>query len=58
MIHRAVYGSFERMIAIIVENYGGKFPFFLSPHQVAILPVSEKAEEYAKLAHDYIKNKG
>lgn len=43
MIHRAIYGSFERMIAILTENCAGKFPFFLSPHQVAILPVSDKS---------------
>lgn len=58
MIHRAIYGSFERMIAIMIENYAGKFPFFLSPHQIAILPVSEKSLEYSKLANEYLKMQG
>jgi len=40
MIHRAIFGSFERFIAIITEHYGGKWPFWLSPRQVAVLPVS------------------
>lgn len=52
MIHRAIYGSFERMIAIMIENYAGKFPFFLSPHQICILPVSEKSLEYSQLANE------
>jgi len=40
------------MIAIIVENFGGKFPFFISPHQIAIIPVSDKSMDYANLSHD------
>ena len=47
MIHRAGFGSFERFIGILTENYEGKFPVWLSPCQVKILPVSEKSRSYA-----------
>ncbi|GAA4450817.1 threonine--tRNA ligase [Nibrella saemangeumensis] len=47
MIHRAPFGSLERFIAILIENSAGNFPLWLSPDQVAILPISEKYEEYA-----------
>ena len=47
MIHRAPFGSMERFIAILIENSAGNFPLWLSPEQIAILPISEKYEEYA-----------
>lgn len=47
MIHRAVLGSLERMIAILTENYGGKWPFWLSPRQVMIVPVHPALDDYA-----------
>ena len=47
MIHRAPFGSMERFIAILIENSGGNFPLWLSPEQIAILPISEKYEDYA-----------
>nr|XP_027777136.1 threonine--tRNA ligase 2, cytoplasmic isoform X2 [Marmota flaviventris] len=47
IIHRAVLGSVERMIAILAENYGGKWPFWLSPRQVMVIPVGSTCEEYA-----------
>ncbi len=47
MIHRAGFGSFERFIGILTENYEGKFPVWLSPCQVKVLPVSEKSRPYA-----------
>ena len=47
MIHRAGFGSFERFIGMLTEQYAGKFPTWLSPCQVKILPVSEKARAYA-----------
>ncbi len=47
MIHRAVLGSFERFIGIIIEHYGGNFPLWLSPEQVRILPISVKSNDYA-----------
>ncbi|MFT7808527.1 threonine-tRNA ligase, mitochondrial isoform X1 [Arapaima gigas] len=48
MIHRAVLGSLERMIAILAENFGGKWPLWLSPAQVIVIPVSDRLEDYAK----------
>jgi threonyl-tRNA synthetase len=47
MVHRAVLGSIERFIAILLEHTGGKLPLWLAPVQVRILPVSEKVAEYA-----------
>ena len=47
MIHRAPFGSMERFIAILIENTAGNFPLWLSPDQIAILPISEKYEAYA-----------
>jgi len=47
MIHRAVLGSFERFIGILIEHYGGNFPLWLSPEQVRILTISEKTNDYA-----------
>ncbi|KFZ47626.1 putative threonine--tRNA ligase 2, cytoplasmic, partial [Antrostomus carolinensis] len=48
IIHRAILGSVERMIAILAENYGGKWPFWLSPRQVMVVPVGPTSEEYAR----------
>jgi len=47
MIHRAVLGSFERFIGILIEHYAGHLPMWLSPEQVRVLPISEKSSEYA-----------
>jgi threonyl-tRNA synthetase len=47
MIHRAVLGSFERFIGILIEHYGANFPLWLSPEQVRVLPISEKSNDYA-----------
>lgn len=48
MIHRAPFGSMERFVAVLIEHTGGHFPIWLTPDQVAILPVSEKYNEYAQ----------
>lgn len=59
MIHRAILGSLERFIAIITENYGGSFPLWLSPRQIAVLPVSEKKfGNYAKEIEELLKKEG
>ena len=47
MIHRAPFGSMERFVAVLIEHTAGKFPLWLTPDQVAILPISEKFNEYA-----------
>ena len=48
MIHRVAFGSIERFIGILIEHYGGKFPLWLAPVQVKILPISDKHIDYAK----------
>lgn len=48
IIHRAILGSVERMIAILTESYGGKWPFWLSPRQAMVVPVAPQLDEYAK----------
>ena len=58
MIHRAVLGSVERMIAILTEHYAGKWPFFLSPRQVMVVPVSKAYADYAQSVQKRIKQAG
>jgi len=48
MIHRAPFGSMERFVAVLIEHTGGKFPLWLTPDQVSILPISERFNDYAK----------
>jgi threonyl-tRNA synthetase len=56
MIHRAVLGSFERFIGILIEHYGANFPLWLSPEQVRILPISEKSNDYARQVKRKLKD--
>ena len=55
MIHRAPFGSMERCVAVLIEHTAGKFPLWLTPDQVAILPISEKFNEYAEQVKMYLK---
>ena len=55
MIHRAIFGSFERFIAILTEHFQGAFPTWLSPVQVMIIPISEKHLEYAQNVLEQLK---
>jgi len=55
MIHRAVLGSFERFIGILIEHYGGNFPLWLSPEQARILTISEKTNDYAGVVEGKLK---
>ena len=48
MVHRAIFGSFERFIGIIIENFKGSFPFWLSPYQVGVVPIRVENNDYAK----------
>jgi threonyl-tRNA synthetase len=48
MIHRAMAGSIERFVAVLIEHFGGKWPFWLSPRQILIIPVGVGFYEYAK----------
>jgi threonyl-tRNA synthetase len=58
MIHRAVLGSFERFIGILIEHYAANFPLWLSPQQVRILPISEKSNNYAEKTRAVLKEAG
>ena len=55
MIHRAPFGSMERFVAVLVEHTAGKFPLWLTPDQVVIIPVSEKYNDYAKKCFEFVK---
>lgn len=52
MIHRVVYGSIERFIGILIENYAGAFPAWLAPEQVRVMPITDKYNDYAKKVTD------
>ena len=54
MIHRAPFGSMERFVAVLLEHTAGKFPLWLSPDQVAVLPISEKYNDYAEKVTDFL----
>jgi threonyl-tRNA synthetase len=56
MIHRAPFGSLERFIAVLIEHCGGNFPLWLAPDQYAILPISEKYNDYAKKVSELLNN--
>lgn len=58
IIHRAILGSVERMVAILCENYGGKWPFWLSPRQVMVIPVGPTCENYALQVHEEFFEEG
>ncbi len=56
MIHRAPFGSMERFVAVLIEHTAGKFPLWLTPDQVVVLPISEKYNEYAQKVSDFLNN--
>lgn len=56
MIHRAPFGSMERFVAVLIEHSSGKFPLWLAPDQVVVLPISEKFNDYAKKVADFLNN--
>ena len=58
MLHRALSGSLERFMGILIENYAGKFPFWLAPLQVVVIPISEEFDTYAKEVNEKINNNG
>ncbi len=58
MIHAAIMGSIERFLSIMIEHLGGKFPTWLAPMQVEVIPVSEKHHTYAQTVVDTLKNAG
>ena len=58
MIHRAPFGSLERFTAVLIEHTAGHFPLWLTPDQVAILPISEKFNDYAQKVRQYLDKQG
>ena len=58
MLHRALFGSLERFIGILIEHYAGKLPFWLSPLQAVVLPISEDFDEYAKKIYEEFTKAG
>jgi threonyl-tRNA synthetase len=56
MIHRAPFGSMERFVAILIEHCAGKFPLWLTPEQVKILPISDRFNEYAESVSKVLEN--
>ncbi len=56
MIHRAPFGSMERFVAVLIEHTAGKFPLWLTPEQVVVLPISEKFNDYAKKVSKVLNN--
>jgi threonyl-tRNA synthetase len=58
MIHRVIYGALERFLGILIEHYAGKFPLWLSPVQIKILPIAERHMDYAKKVADEMKKSG
>ncbi|MCK9499302.1 MAG: threonine--tRNA ligase [Bacteroidales bacterium] len=55
MIHRAIFGSMERFVAVLIEHTAGKFPLWLSPQQIVLLPISEKFNNYSKKVLELLK---
>ncbi len=55
MIHRAPFGSLERFVAVLIEHCAGNFPLWLAPDQIAVLPISERFNDYAKLVFETLK---
>jgi threonyl-tRNA synthetase len=58
MIHRAIAGSLERFMSVIIEHFAGDFPFWLAPVQLALLPIAEEHEDYANKLAQELKKKG
>ena len=58
MLHRALFGSLERFIGILIENYAGKLPFWLTPLQTVVIPISSDFDDYAKKVNEELKNIG
>ena len=55
MVHRAILGSYERFLALIIEHFAGAFPVWLSPLQAVVLPISEKHFDYAKTVRNQLR---
>ena len=58
VIHRAIFGSFERFIALLIEHYAGAFPLWLAPVQAIVLPIADRHLEYARSVHEQLATAG
>lgn len=58
MIHRAIFGSFERMFGVLTEHFGGKWPFWLSPRQALVIPVVPALNDYAEEVRNLFREQG
>ncbi len=58
MLHRVIFGSMERFHGILIEHFAGAFPLWLAPHQVAVVPIAERHNDYAKQIYDKLFNAG
>lgn len=58
MIHRAILGSFERFIGVLIEHYAGRFPLWLAPTQIVVLTITEKQDTYASQVYEHLQRSG
>ena len=58
MIHRAIFGSIERFLAILIEHFAGKFPFWMSPLPIRLMPIADRHVDYAKKIADQLSDLG
>ncbi len=58
VFHRAIFGSLERFLGVLIEHYAGAFPIWLAPVQIAVLPISEKVENYAQKVYEILDSSG
>jgi len=58
MLHRAIFGSLERFLGILIEHHAGKLPTWLSPVQVVVMNITDRQDEYVRKAADFLKNQG
>jgi threonyl-tRNA synthetase len=58
MVHRALFGSVERFFGVLIEHYAGAFPFWLAPVQIAVLPITNRINDYAEKIAEELKEAG
>ena len=58
MLHRAIFGSLERFLGILIEHHAGKLPTWLSPVQVVVMNITDRQDDYVRKAADFLKNQG
>jgi threonyl-tRNA synthetase len=58
MVHRALFGSVERFFGVLIEHFAGAFPFWLAPVQIAVLPITDRINDYAEAVANDLKESG